>query len=242
MGKEQELRPCPLCRTDVKARWSSIPKRFAGQIHCDGCGLELTRYGSDTQEYETRRALVSDWNRRSSDEQAEVVAWIDRHVLDGLGPTECGTVYGAPQDRFSTALYRSPAVAGGVTDGMVKRIAKAGWERGRRSWCPAGVLADNERSDREWARVLPEILAAIAVGDEGMGEEPEACPICAVTFKPDDLCQTDIELGTCHAACLEGSPLVNLQTGDPLPVGSTWPTPYRYDSLLPTPPIQGNGK
>lgn len=41
------------------------------------------------------------------------------------------------------------------------------------------------------------------------------CPICAVPFKPGDLCSTDIELGTCHAKCLEGSPVVDLDTGEP---------------------------
>ncbi len=56
----------------------------------------------------------------------------------------------------------------------------------------------------------------------------DVCPICAVTFKPDDMCQTDIELGTCHAECLDGSPLVNLETGEPLPKGSEWPAPFRY--------------
>lgn len=43
----------------------------------------------------------------------------------------------------------------------------------------------------------------------------ELCPVCAAPFKPDDLCATDIELGICHAACLEGSPTVDLETGEP---------------------------
>lgn len=47
-----------------------------------------------------------------------------------------------------------------------------------------------------------------------MMERAETCPICAETFKPDDLCATDIEMGTCHAACLEGSPVVDLNTGE----------------------------
>lgn len=84
-----------------------------------------------------------------------------------------------------------------------------------------------------------EALAALAVG---IREGADACPVCAVTFKPDDMCQTDIEMGTCHAACLEGSPLVDLETGEPLPEGSEWPAPYRYDSLIPTPPSRGEGE
>lgn len=46
-------------------------------------------------------------------------------------------------------------------------------------------------------------------------EEPHSCFICNEVFKADDLCATDIEEGTCHAACLEGSPVVDLTTGEP---------------------------
>jgi hypothetical protein len=45
------------------------------------------------------------------------------------------------------------------------------------------------------------------------------CPICDVPFKLNDECATDITEGTCHAACLEGSPVVNLETGDEMPDG-----------------------
>lgn len=46
-------------------------------------------------------------------------------------------------------------------------------------------------------------------------DEAEACPVCAKPFTPDDVCATDIELLTCHAACLEGAPIVDLDTGEP---------------------------
>lgn len=59
-------------------------------------------------------------------------------------------------------------------------------------------------------------------------EEAHICPICAVAFKPDDICATDIDMGICHAACLEGSPTVNLDTGE-LSEGPI--STYRYDSL-----------
>lgn len=42
------------------------------------------------------------------------------------------------------------------------------------------------------------------------------CPICVKPLKIGDECATDIELGTCHAACLEGSPTVDLDTGEPI--------------------------
>lgn len=56
----------------------------------------------------------------------------------------------------------------------------------------------------------------------------DACPVCAVGFKPDDICATDIELGICHAECLDGAPIVDLNTGEPSvgPIDT-----YRYDSL-----------
>lgn len=60
-----------------------------------------------------------------------------------------------------------------------------------------------------------------------MSEEQD-CPICAKAFRPDDMCLTDIELGTCHAECLKGSEMVDLETGKPLPEGSGPPEPFRY--------------
>ncbi len=45
--------------------------------------------------------------------------------------------------------------------------------------------------------------------------EADSCPVCDVPFKPDDLCAIDIEMGTCHAECLDGTPVVDLNTGEP---------------------------
>ena len=58
-----------------------------------------------------------------------------------------------------------------------------------------------------------------------MTDDTHACPICAEPFKHDDICATDIELGICHADCLAGSPIVDLETGEPSegPVST-----YRY--------------
>lgn len=58
--------------------------------------------------------------------------------------------------------------------------------------------------------------------------EEDCCPICEVAFAPDDTCATDIELGICHAACLEGSSTVDLNTGEPTdgPIAT-----YRYGDL-----------
>lgn len=48
-----------------------------------------------------------------------------------------------------------------------------------------------------------------------MFPESDACPICAEVIKEGDLCATDIEMGTCHAACLDGAAVVDLETGEP---------------------------
>jgi len=57
-------------------------------------------------------------------------------------------------------------------------------------------------------------------------EQDSCCPICAVPFKPDDICASDITEGTCHAACLEGSPVVDLDTGEEIPGGRFDTYPY----------------
>lgn len=49
----------------------------------------------------------------------------------------------------------------------------------------------------------------------GMVSDIDLCPVCAEPFKAGDTCATDIELGECHAECLEGSPIVYLDTGEP---------------------------
>lgn len=61
-------------------------------------------------------------------------------------------------------------------------------------------------------------------------EDDYHCPVCRQLFKPDDLCSTDIELGVCHAACLEGCPTVDLDTGEP--VDGQIPV-YRFHEVQP---------
>ena len=63
---------------------------------------------------------------------------------------------------------------------------------------------------------------------------PDACPVCGEDFTHTDVCATDIEMGTCHAACLEGSPVVDLETGKPsdVPIATFI---YGDDAGAPTP-------
>lgn len=47
-----------------------------------------------------------------------------------------------------------------------------------------------------------------------MAAEKEKCPICGVEFREGDICATEIELGCVHAECLDGAPVVDLDTGN----------------------------
>lgn len=68
------------------------------------------------------------------------------------------------------------------------------------------------------------------------GDSIETCPVCAEPLNDDDICATDITMGICHAACLEGSPTVDLETGDEMdgPMDT-----YRYGDTAPTEPKGG---
>ncbi|AID18376.1 hypothetical protein PPF1_63 [Rhizobium phage vB_RleM_PPF1] len=75
---------------------------------------------------------------------------------------------------------------------------------------------DAARADRKlngfrlWQQMLEEDAQQV-----GADDDTYQCPICGVAINDDDLCAADIEMGTCHAACLEGSPVVDLETGEP---------------------------
>lgn len=61
---------------------------------------------------------------------------------------------------------------------------------------------------------IKKLEATFAINVTATIVELEACPICEEPFKPSDLCATDITMGTCHAECLDGSPVVSLDTGE----------------------------
>lgn len=64
-------------------------------------------------------------------------------------------------------------------------------------------------------------------------EDEFTCPVCLVSLKPDDICATDIELGICHAECLEGSPVVDFDTSELIPGGEV--DTYRFGDTDPAP-------
>lgn len=54
------------------------------------------------------------------------------------------------------------------------------------------------------------------------------CSICAKSINEGDLCLDDIDMGACHAECLEGSPVVDRDTGEPLPDDAPKPVAYPW--------------
>ncbi|MFG1364708.1 hypothetical protein [Xanthobacter versatilis] len=66
------------------------------------------------------------------------------------------------------------------------------------------------------------------------------CPICAEPFHMGDICATDIEMSTCHAACLEGTPVVELETGEEIdaPISTFSREPDPALPPMPTAPEQ----
>ena len=89
-----------------------------------------------------------------------------------------------------------------------------------------GVLWDNIDYDA----MARDILADEDEPLNSQDDNADRCDVCLVAFKPDDICASDIDLGVAHAACLAGSPVVDLESGEPLPEGTPILT-YRYDSL-----------
>ena len=67
-------------------------------------------------------------------------------------------------------------------------------------------------------------------------QEVACCPICDEPFQPSDLCADDITEGTCHAACLEGSPVVDMETEEEIPGGQA--TTYLYSEVMESSPTK----
>jgi hypothetical protein len=73
-----------------------------------------------------------------------------------------------------------------------------------------------------------------------MTDDIDRCPICAVPFKAEDVCADDITEGTCHAECLGGSPVVDLETGDEIPNGKI--DTYLYSDVMEPQIVDESGK
>ena len=156
MNTEQELRPaaCPFCAAALVengelVRFWKHPVRSLEEAKCPGSHVSIEFHPEPDNE------ALARWNRRSSDEQAEVV---------GLTADEQRIMH---QSLLSSVkVVASPAVAkGGVTDAVLDK-AFADFVRGR----DAAIDARPEVVDLNQvvrAGLREALTAALAVGDEG---------------------------------------------------------------------------
>jgi hypothetical protein len=133
---------------------------------------------------------------KAGEEAGELAAILFRCVIQGLDESDPGT------GRWNRkALF----------DEIADVLAATQWLREI-----VGDELDQSRVDRKLAgfrrwQAMLEADIWKAAGDQSS----DRCDICAKPLLDDDICATDIELGICHAACLEGSPVVDLETGEP---------------------------
>jgi hypothetical protein len=153
MNTEQELRPCPFC--GGSAKWADRACNIA-RVKCTACGASV--YGPESRNYDAASSsAIAAWNRRSSDEQAEVVGWMHPVWIGRLANGEISQPVLRPTNEGRSdliPLYASPpaVAAGGVTDQMVDLA----WRRlnGAKYITPDDVRAA--------------LSASLAVGDEGI--------------------------------------------------------------------------
>ncbi len=105
---------------------------------------------------------------------------------------------------------------------------------------------------RRYGRTITPLYAPSPLGEgSGLSDQPQpsvcpnahpelgapldGCPICGQPLRLDDLCASDVTEGPCHAACLEGSPVVDLDSGEEM--GGKIET-YRYAEIYPPVAVQ----
>lgn len=94
------------------------------------------------------------------------------------------------------------------------RIRSAPEPAGAREGAEDDMAATRRAAWKDTALIREASRRTSAAREPAHGADEHRCPICAKPFKVDDLCATDISEGICHAACLEGAPVVDLETGE----------------------------
>lgn len=193
-----------------------------GCLECGGIGViwDDTDY-DDMADFilrEAERAATCDVLAERQ-RQIEVEGWTPEHDDE----------HGEGEIALAAACYAVASTPHHATEHMRHITFARYWPWAADWWKPRGprenlvragalILAEIERLDR---------TASKASHGESDGEGA-ACPICTKPILPTDLCATDINLGVCHADCLQGCPVVDLESGEPVegPMDT-----YRYSEI-----------
>ncbi len=140
------------------AIWDAIQRRYwswknAGAEDEDAMLRDLARFaaigagGQAAVDERTERKIDLWFFRDLSDEQR-----LSLFSIFGFPIHEIDRVHGHQRKalrRILSALSQPhPA------DERVVEALRKGWEYGRKSWCPAGILADTDRTERDWTNAL----------------------------------------------------------------------------------------
>jgi hypothetical protein len=154
MNTEQELRPCKACGQPEGGHIAANGGWHWGE--CWNCDYRTSFHRSVEEAHD-------EWNRRSSDEQAEVVGWRARRWGSSKWELFAYDPRSLKQFSFFEPVYASPpAVAAGgvtVTDAMVEDALREwlDWPHGQ------GMFGHPQL-----VRMRAALSAALAVGDEGI--------------------------------------------------------------------------
>lgn len=249
MDKEQELRPCPFCsrrlimKDPVLRKWVH-PLETQTDVDCAGSAIEV----SDNP------VRIAAWNRRSSDEQAEVVGWTDEAEIKALAEHGHGLI-NARRDEgagFVVPLYRAPpaVAAGGVTEALRSAMGMCEQYADFIRHVPAAEIEQHPYLP-ELEQVIEVARAHLAVGDEGIREESDFAEYEGVTAT--ELAATVARYGKALVAAklwheAEDKSL-SKQPPTSGPNGSQWARLQHQEqiaeidaALNPTPPSRGEGE
>lgn len=207
---------CPDQKPDLSFRGNEM----AGEVG-EACNI-IKKLERERQGWNGSRATVADL----ADELADVVICADL-VAESQG-IDLGAAVACKFDLTSVKRGLSVRLTGFDAEAPLTFVYR-NWrgEEARRSVLPLYVWHGTTEwhTDPQWFLravdidkgaqrdfAMKDIREMGGTGTDSADEH--RCPICAKPFNVDDLCATDITEGICHAACLEGSPVVDLETGE----------------------------
>ncbi|MCO5071101.1 MAG: NADAR family protein [Rhizobiaceae bacterium] len=173
----------------------------------DACGLLITREVPMT---DTSDTLLSRVDAAIAVTRSQTATTIDTHLFMGL-LGDVRAALQAPQEAVLCEVEKAVADFDERFPGTRLSIAQ-------------GARRSSHRFKLD-APLSPQPAAAPSE------DEPEKCPICAEPFKPGDMCASDVTEGMCHAACLEGAAIVELESGEPSDgPATTYPYPAQPEA------------